>query len=120
MHGNYYGTLKSTIEDFWRNGKHVLLDIDVQGADSLRKLYQERCFTVFISPPDLNVLEQRLRGRGTDSEENISKRMKNASEEMKRADEFDLVLVNDDLKEAYSKLLNAVNDKMKKWAESNV
>ena len=108
VHENFYGTSKQTLEDFWNAGKHVLLDIDVQGAESLRRAYPERCFTVFIAPPSLEVLEQRLRGRGTDSEEVIQKRMKNAVTEMKEESKFDLVIVNTILDEAYQKLDQAI------------
>ena len=112
VHGNYYGTLKETLETFWAQGKHVLLDIDVQGADSLRRVYPNRCFSVFIAPPSLEELERRLRGRKTDSEEAIQKRMINARDEMKRQDEFDLILVNDVFDSAYEKLEAAVESFM--------
>jgi guanylate kinase len=104
VHENYYGTLKETLENFWSGKKHVLLDIDVQGADSLRKAYPDRCFTIFIAPPSLAELEKRLRGRQTETEAAIQKRMKNAEEEMKRHPEFNLVLVNDDFEQTYQEL----------------
>ena len=108
VHDNYYGTSKQTLEDFWNAGKHVLLDIDVQGAESLRQAYPERCLTVFIAPPSIEVLEQRLRGRGTDSEETIQKRMKNAVGELKEQSKFDLIIVNNALEDAYQQLNKAV------------
>jgi guanylate kinase len=108
VHGNYYGTSRETLENFWNQGRHVLLDIDVQGAESLRKEYPGRTFTVFIAPPSLEELERRLRNRGTENEEAIQKRMKNASEEMKRKGEFDLVLVNDVYDSAYQQLEEVV------------
>lgn len=112
VHGNYYGTSKATLEKFWADRRHVLLDIDVQGAASLRDQYPERTLTVFIAPPSLEVLEQRLRGRGTDSEEAIQKRMKNARDELARQGEFDLVIVNDAYQEAYDRLKQATIDFM--------
>lgn len=112
VHGNYYGTSKKTLQDFWSSGRHVLLDIDVQGAASLRALYPERIFTVFIAPPSLEELERRLRGRGTDSEEAIRKRMQNARDELARQGEFDLLLVNDVYAEAYQRLKEATVDFM--------
>ncbi len=115
VHGNYYGTQKKTLETFWKNKKNVLLDIDVQGADSLRKVYPERCFSIFIAPPSIEVLEQRLRGRGTESEESIQKRMKNAGAELARQNEFDLILVNDVLESTYFNLREAVIKKMDEW-----
>lgn len=108
VHGNYYGTSKDVIEGAFAQGKSVLLDIDVQGAASLRKLYPQVCFDVFIAPPSLEVLEQRLRGRKTDSEETIQKRIKNAKNEMTRSGEFALIVVNNDLDRAYEELKKAV------------
>lgn len=108
VHGNFYGTLKATLQDFWAKGKHVLLDIDVQGAESLRKAFPDSVFTIFISPPSMEILEARLRGRGTESEEAIQKRMQNAHHEMKQKDHFDLILVNDALDKAYQDLMLAV------------
>ncbi len=112
VHGNYYGTQKATLERFWSSERHVLLDIDVQGAASLKKLYGDRCFTVFIAPPGMEELERRLRGRGTDSEETIQKRMKNAAGEMARQSEFDRIVVNDDFARARAELDKAVREFM--------
>lgn len=109
VHDNYYGTSRKTLEDFFRDGFSVLLDIDVQGAASLKKLYGSRCDTIFIAPPSMQVLEQRLRARGTDSEESIQRRMKNAAQEMSRADEFDHLVINDDLNGTYSRLAELVS-----------
>jgi guanylate kinase len=112
VHGNYYGTSKKSLEKFWGARRHVLLDIDVQGAASLRQQYPERTLTVFIAPPSLEELEKRLRGRGTDSEEAIQKRMKNAQDELARQGEFDLVIINDVYAEAYERLKTATIDFM--------
>lgn len=112
VHGNLYGTSKQALEDSWESHKHVLLDIDVQGAETLRDQYPDRIFTVFIAPPDLTELERRLRGRGTDTEEAIQKRMRNAIDEMARKDEFDWVLVNDDYLKAYNSLKEKTEDFM--------
>ncbi len=98
------GTSKATVENFIQAGFSVLLDIDVQGAASFRRLYPNECCTLFISPPDLMTLEQRLRDRGTDSEETILKRVANAREEMKAAPLFDHIVVNDDLDRAFQNL----------------
>lgn len=112
VHDNYYGTSKHTIESFWSEGKHVLLDIDVQGAESLRSAYPDRCFTVFISPPSLDILEQRLRGRGTESEAAIQKRMANARYEMSHLDRFDVQIMNDDFNHAIDRLSDVVESFM--------
>jgi len=105
VHGSYYGTSKRTLEEALQNGKSVLLDIDVQGAASLKATFGSRCLTVFISPPSMELLEKRLRDRATDSEEVIQRRMKNAQDEMSRASEFEHQIVNDDLDRAYAELL---------------
>ncbi|MBU6154457.1 MAG: guanylate kinase [Bdellovibrionales bacterium] len=104
VHGNYYGTSKETLARFWADRKHVLLDIDVQGASALFHGFPARTLTVFIAPPSLEILEQRLRGRGTDSEESVQKRMKNAVSEMGRKEEFHRVILNDDFEKAYAEL----------------
>ncbi len=116
VHGYYYGTSMQTIDRAFQDGYHVLLDIDVQGADSLRKAYGPRCYTVFVSPPDLAVLESRLRSRGTDSEEVIQKRMKNARREMEAAPLFDRIIINDDLNRACSELLQAIETRIPRKA----
>jgi guanylate kinase len=113
VHDHYYGTSKDTIELAFRAGKSVLLDIDVQGSESLRKAYGERCFTIFVSPPSLEVLEERLRARGTDSEETIQKRLKNARTEMTEAPRFDKVIVNDQLEQAYLEVKTLVNQRLR-------
>ncbi len=110
VHGSFYGTSKDTLEGSFSKGLSVLLDIDVQGAASLRTAYPGQTFSVFISPPNLQILEQRLRGRGTDSEEVIQKRLRNARSELARAPEFSKILINDDIDRAYSEL--------KGWLES--
>ncbi|OFZ18584.1 MAG: guanylate kinase [Bdellovibrionales bacterium GWB1_55_8] len=109
VHGNYYGTSRTVIEKCFEQGKSVLLDIDVQGAESLRKAYPRECFRIFIAPPSLAHLESRLRHRGTDSEETIQKRLKNARDEMEHAPRFDRIVVNDQLDHAYAELKEVVS-----------
>jgi guanylate kinase len=115
VHDHYYGTAKSTIEGAWNQNKHVLLDIDVQGAKTLADLYGKQAYRIFISPPSIVELEARLRSRGTDSEEVIQKRIRNAQAEMDRQDEFDSIIVNDILEEAYEELENQVLKVLKDW-----
>ena len=109
VHGNYYGTEKKNLEIFWRQKKHVLLDIDVQGADSFRAVYPTKVLSIFLAPPSIEELEWRLRGRGTETEEAIQRRMSNAHAELNRKHEFDLVIVNDDLERTYNELKLEVN-----------
>jgi guanylate kinase len=104
VHGNYYGTSKDFIEASFGQGKSVLLDIDVQGAESLSKAYPKETVKVFISPPSLDELENRLRARGTDSEETIQKRLKNAREEIEKSKHFHHIILNDSLDHAYAVL----------------
>lgn len=104
VHGNYYGTSKKVIEQAFDQGKSVLLDIDVQGAASLKKMFPDRCHSIFIAPPSLEILEARLRARATDTEETIQKRLQNARKELAEASKFDLQVVNDDLDRAYRQI----------------
>ena len=94
---NFYGSLKSEVERLWKAGKAVIFDIDVVGALNLKKQFGEKAIAIFIQPPNEKELENRLRGRGTDSEEKIQTRLGKAKEELARAPEFDVVVVNDDL-----------------------
>jgi guanylate kinase len=112
VHGNYYGTSKRVIEDSFAQGRSVLLDIDVQGSASLRQAYPDRCYTIFIAPPSLQTLEQRLRARKTDSDETIAKRVRNAAEEMRRMPEFHQVVINDQLEAAYAELYAIVSTRL--------
>jgi guanylate kinase len=108
VHGNYYGTSRELIESTFGRGKSVLLDIDVQGADQLKKAYEKQCFRIFVAPPSMTELEKRLRTRGTDTEETIQRRLKNAREENARSRDFDSVVVNDDFERAYTELKKLV------------
>lgn len=115
VHGNYYGTAKQTVNEVWSREKHVLLDIDVQGASSLKTIYPDRCYRIFIAPPSMQELERRLRGRGTEAEELVQKRMKNAQDEMAKQSEFEFVLVNDAFDSAYQQLRAKVTEVMNAW-----
>lgn len=101
---NRYGTARETVERFLAAGNHVLFDIDVQGARSLKKEYGPRCVTIFILPPSFEELEQRLRNRKTDSKEAIEARLQTAREEMQAAPEFDYRIVNRELGSAFAEL----------------
>lgn len=93
----YYGSLKSEIERIWASGKHVLFDIDVQGALSLKRLYDEKAFTLFIKPPSFEVLKERLMLRQSETPESINKRLEKAQHELEYESVFDFVLINDQL-----------------------
>jgi len=98
--GTYYGTLKSEIERIWGEHKHVIIDADVKGGLNIKSQYGERALSVFVQPPNVAILEQRLRARNTDSEESIRKRMEKALSEITYGDKFDAVILNDDLAKA--------------------
>jgi len=108
--GTYYGTLRSEVERIWAQGKVVVFDIDVVGALNLKKHFGDRALALFVQAPSVEILEQRLRGRGTDSEEKIQQRVAKATIEMARAPEFDKVVVNDDLDTAKAEALAILKD----------
>ncbi|GGG29429.1 guanylate kinase [Hymenobacter glacieicola] len=98
--GAFYGTLKSEVERIWQNGQHAVLDVDVKGGLSIKEFYKDRALAVFVKPPSLQVLEQRLRNRATDSDASISARLYKANFELTFEDRFDVTIVNDDLERA--------------------
>jgi len=98
--GNFYGTLKSEIERIWSEGKNVIFDVDVKGGLNLKKYFGDRALAIFVKAPSLEVLEQRLRMRGTETEDSISRRMFKANFEMTFEDNFDVTLLNEDLEES--------------------
>ncbi len=97
---NFYGTLRSEIERLWAEGKQVIFDIDVEGGLHLKKKFGDRALAVFVQPPSLEVLIERLHGRATDSQEKLKERIEKAEKELAYADKFDIILKNDDLKTA--------------------
>ncbi len=101
VHGNFYGTSREVIEDTFRQGKDLLFDIDYQGARQLRTVYPDST-AVLVAPPDMETLEERLRGRGTDSEEVIQRRLAAARHELSQYELFDYVVENGAFKHALS------------------
>ncbi|PCI03506.1 MAG: guanylate kinase [Flavobacteriaceae bacterium] len=95
--GAMYGTLKSEVERIWKEGKHVIFDIDVIGGLKIKRQFPESTLAVFVKPPSLKVMEQRLRDRKTDTEDKILERLAKAEKEINYAKEFDIILINDDL-----------------------
>ena len=106
--GTFYGTLRSEIERIWSRGKHVIFDIDVEGGLHLKKKYGSRALAVFVQPPSLEVLMERLTDRGTDSKEKLAERFIKAEKELKYADLFDVIQKNYDLKLACAEAENLV------------
>ncbi|NMH15569.1 guanylate kinase [Tepidiphilus sp. B18-69] len=107
VHGNYYGTSRTWIEDQLQQDRDVLLEIDWQGARQVRRIFPQ-AVSVFILPPSIATLEARLRGRGTDSEATIARRLAAAREEMRHVEEFDYVIINDRLERAIDELTAVV------------
>lgn len=99
VHGNLYGTLRREVDRVLASGRHVVMDIDVQGTRQFVKAYPESVL-VFLIPPDAEILLTRLRGRGTESAESMSRRIKSAVEELKAVDLYGYLVVNEDLDEA--------------------
>lgn len=108
--GMYYGTTVDEMKRIWNEGKTPLLDIDVQGALNVKKQFGEQVLTLFIEPPSLEVLKERLTKRGTDSTENIKTRIDKAEEELGYKNEFDKLILNDDLQKATEETIVAVMD----------
>jgi guanylate kinase len=107
VHGNLYGTLRSEVDDYRARGQGVLLDIDVQGAAAVRRLYPE-CVSIFLCTSGWEAYEQRLRRRGTEDEAAIARRLATARRELGRKGEFDHVVVNDDLDAAVARVRGLV------------
>ncbi|WP_448700922.1 guanylate kinase [Mucilaginibacter sp. AW1-3] len=98
--GTFYGTLRSEIQRIWDKGKNVIFDIDVEGGLHLKRKYEEHALAIFVQPPSLLVLIERLTGRGTDSPEKLEERFAKAKKELNYAPQFDIILKNHDLETA--------------------
>jgi len=104
VHGNFYATSRPWIQSQLAAGQDVLLEIDWQGAAQVRKQFPD-AVSIFILPPSFEELQSRLRGRGTDSEEVITRRLNAARDEMRRVSEFDYAIINNDLQEALTDMV---------------
>lgn len=93
--GLYYGTLKSEVDRLWKNHKHIVFDVDVNGAKDIKKLYGDSCLAIFIRPPSIQVIIDRLKARATETEVSLAKRIRRMEKEMSHEKEFDTILVND-------------------------
>ena len=109
--GSFYGTLRSEVERIWAKGHAIVFDIDVQGGVNLKRIFGDQAFSIFIQAPSVEVLRERLIGRGTDTDEAIERRVAKAASEMEfAAGKFDHVLVNDDLASAFAEAEQIVSD----------
>ncbi len=105
----FYGTLKSEVNRIWGKGHVIIFDVDVKGGVSLKKYFGDKAMSIFIKAPSVDVLRERLIKRGTDSMEDIEKRVSKAEEEMTYAEKFDRILINDDLQTAFRESEEMVN-----------
>lgn len=108
--GCYYGTLRSEIDRITRANHHVVFDVDVKGGLNLKRIFGDKALALFIAPPSVDVLHQRLIGRATDSAEKIKERVDKAHIEMQDAPHFDHIIVNDDLEAAKRETIELVNN----------
>ncbi len=111
--GVHYGTLRSEVQRIWDSGKHVIFDIDVEGGLNLKRQFGDQALAVFVMPPSIKILEERLNTRSTDTPESIARRVAKAEKELKTADLFDTFILNEDLDEALVKAEKIVGDFIK-------
>ena len=111
--GNLYGTPKAPVDEMLAEGKAVILKIEIQGADKIRKLYPD-VVSIFLMPPSAAVLEKRLRGRNSEDEETINHRLVIAKEEMRRAADYDYVVINDTVENAAAGIETIINAERRK------
>ena len=111
--GRRYGTLRSEVDKHLEKGYFVLFDVDVLGASSIKRHYGDRALGIYLQPPSLDVLKQRLERRGSDSPEEIAMRLERASMELSHMSDFDRIIINDDLETAWNQLHDVVEDFLK-------
>lgn len=110
----FYGTLRSSVESIWAKGKHVIFDIDVEGGLNLKEQFGDRALAIFVMPPSIKILEERLRMRNTESPESIARRVAKAEKELKTASLFDRFILNENLDTALKEAEKIVGDFLKK------
>ncbi len=118
VHGEFYGTSRDEVVPQIQDGRHVFLDIDVQGGLSVQAALAERAFLLYVLPPDLETLSGRLRGRGTDAEEVVALRMKNALGELAVLPSYDAVVLNDNLEQAVDEAQSIIENRdrnLERW-----
>jgi guanylate kinase len=115
IYGNYYGTLRSVVEDALKNGDILLFDVDVNGAISIEKKFPDDSILIFIKPPNMETLKDRLKRRKTESEEQIQKRLERVPMELEKASYFDYIFVNDRLEDTVKSVLRAIYNEIERW-----
>jgi guanylate kinase len=109
----YYGTLKSEIRSIWEKGHHVIFDVDVEGGVNLKNEFGDAALAIFIRPPSIEVLEQRLQSRGTETPESLKKRLAKAEKELSYENRFDVTVVNNVLEKACERAEELVREFLK-------
>jgi guanylate kinase len=104
----FYGTLKSEVEKIWNQQKCVVFDVDVVGGIKLKEIFGDKALSIFVGPPSLQVLRDRLSKRGTETKEEIEKRLAKAQQELQEKDKFDILILNNSLEKAVSEMLEKV------------
>src|ERR1700759_891493 len=112
--GTFYGTLREEIERIWKKGKTVIFDIDVEGGLHLKRKYEDQALAIFVQPPSLEVLIERLTGRGTDTDDKLKERFAKAEKELNYAPQFDIILKNHDLQTACEEAEELVRNFLRK------
>lgn len=107
--GKYYGTLRSELQRIWDEGRSPLVDIDVNGALAIQKAFPDTSLTIFIEAPSIEVLRERLKNRGTETEQSLEERIEKAKYELTFAPQFNKIIINDDLNKATQELINTVD-----------
>ncbi len=115
IYSNYYGTLKSEVEKSLSDGKDIIFDVDVKGALSIKSKYPEAVL-IFIKPPSVETLRKRLEGRGSETLEQIDRRMARVRMELEKGESFDYIVINDDLKRAVNEVFDIINKKLKEFS----
>lgn len=110
----FYGTLKSEVENSWKKDKVVIFDVDVKGGVALKKYYGEKALSIFIMPPSVQELENRLTNRGTDDVETVKIRVAKATEELSFQSQFDKIVVNDNLDDAKTEISHLISEFLEK------
>lgn len=108
--GKYYGTLRQEVTRIWNLGKQVIFDVDVEGGLNLKEKFGDQALAIFVMPPSVKVLEERLRARGSESEEAIRTRVEKAESELEYAADFDLIICNDELEKAVKEAETAIRE----------
>lgn len=108
--GLFYGTLQKEIQRIWGDDKHALLDVDVKGGKKLKDFFQQKALSIFLMPPSLDVLKERLEKRGTETPSSLAKRLEKASIEIKDAVYFDKIIINDQLSKATEEVITCVRE----------